>query len=69
MPDGQKNSESRGEKDARIERVEEALAFAERTIDQLSGEIADMNKRIAAMGKKIAGLEERIGKMGEGDTE
>ena len=51
--------------DERIGRLEESLAFTERTVEQLSGEIAEMNWRLQAMGKRLAALEERLTKLAE----
>jgi|GEM_PF-6564338 len=47
----------------RLTRLEEHAAFTEHTVDQLSAEIASVNKRLAELGKKMTGLEERLGKM------
>lgn len=52
---------------ARLARLEESAAFNERAIEQLSAEIADMNRRVAALTKRLAALEERLGKMEAGD--
>ena len=45
--------------------MEESLAFTERAVEQLSGEIAEMNRRLQAIGKRLASLEERLSKMSE----
>jgi uncharacterized coiled-coil protein SlyX len=55
--------------DARLARVEEALGFTERTVEQLSGEIADINKRLQSLAKRLAALEDRLGALEDPDTE
>jgi uncharacterized coiled-coil protein SlyX len=47
---------------ARLDRVEESLAFTERAVEQLSTEIADMNRRVQALTRRIALIEQRLEK-------
>jgi uncharacterized coiled-coil protein SlyX len=47
----------------RIQRLEEHAGFAEHTIDQLSVEIRELNKRLADTVRRIASLEVRLTKM------
>lgn len=49
--------------DPRLTRLEEHAAFTEHTVDQLSTEIAELNKRLAELAKKMHGLEDRLGKV------
>lgn len=48
--------------DTRVQRLEEHAAFTEHTVEQLSGEIADLNKRMAELLKRLQSLEGRLGK-------
>ncbi len=49
----------------RLDRIEESHGYTERTVEQLSAEIADMNKRMQAMGKRLAALEAGLQKLKE----
>lgn len=49
----------------RLDRVEESLGYTDRTVEQLSAEIADMNKRMQALTKRLAVLEAGLEKMKE----
>lgn len=52
--------------------MEESLGYTDRTVEQLSAEIVDMNKRMQAMGKRLAVLEAGLRKLkepGEGEEE
>ena len=49
----------------RLDRVEESLGYTDRTVEQLSAEIADMNKRMQAMGKRLAAIEAGLQKLKE----
>lgn len=48
--------------DPRLTRLEEHAAFTEHTVDQLSTEIAALNKRLLELTKKMATLESRLSK-------
>jgi uncharacterized coiled-coil protein SlyX len=54
-----------GRDGARLERVEEGLAFTERTVEQLSAEMAELHRRVRDLGRKLAAMEERLGKVVE----
>jgi uncharacterized coiled-coil protein SlyX len=58
---------------SRLDRVEESLGYTERTVEQLSAEIADLNKRLQALTKRLASLEAGLSKLqgseDEGDSE
>lgn len=43
-----------------LSRVQESLAFTERTVEQLSGEIAELNRRLAEMQARVLRLERRL---------
>ncbi len=49
----------------RVDRLEESQGYTERTVEQLSAEIADMNKRMQVMGKRLAALEAGLQKLKE----
>lgn len=49
--------------DPRLTRLEEHAAFTEHTVDQLSTEIAALNKRLLELTKKMATLEARLTKL------
>lgn len=53
----------------RLDRLEESHGYTERTVEQLSAEIADMNKRMQAMGKRLAALEAGLTKLQQGEEE
>ena len=59
MVEGTKSTDGDG---ARFERIEENLAFAERSVEQLSEEIADMNRRVQNLVKRLETMEERLEK-------
>lgn len=46
----------------RLDRIEEALAFTDRTTEQLSEEIAALNKAMRDLTRRMAALEDRLGK-------
>ena len=45
---------------ARLQRLEESHVFAERTLEQLGDEIADLNRRLAEMRAHVQRLEARL---------
>lgn len=47
---------------SRLDRLEEGLAFTERAVEQLSTEIADINRRVQAITKRLAAIELRLAK-------
>lgn len=47
----------------RLTRLEEHVGFAEHTIDQLAGEIAELHRRMAAMARRLESMEERLGEV------
>lgn len=49
--------------DGRLMRLEEHVAFTEHTVEQLSQEIIDLNKRLAETTRRLALLESRLGKV------
>lgn len=49
-----------GDLAARLLKLEEAQAFSEHTVEQLSGEIAELNKRLAEALAHIRLLENRL---------
>ncbi len=49
----------------RLDRVEEHLAFAEHTVDQLSEEIRALNTRMMEAIRRIDALERRLGRVVE----
>lgn len=52
--------------DERLMRVEEALGFAERTIEELSGETLRAHARIDELERALRALEGRLGLVEEG---
>lgn len=48
---------------ARLVRVEEHTGFTEHTVEQLSAEMAAMNKRMHELLRRIDGLERRLGEL------
>lgn len=49
--------------DPHITRLEEAIAFNERTIEELSAELAKAYERIEALSRRIDELETRVGEV------
>src|SRR5262245_28314788 len=50
-------------RDQRLTSLEEHAAFTEHTVDQLSAEIAALNKRMHALAARIDSLDARLGKL------
>jgi uncharacterized coiled-coil protein SlyX len=50
---------------SRLQRLEEAHGFAERAIEQLSEEIASLNRRLAAMQVSLRAVEGRLKALSE----
>jgi uncharacterized coiled-coil protein SlyX len=48
---------------ARLQRVEEAQGFADRTAEQLSAEIARLNRQMAEVVKKVQAMEARLARL------
>lgn len=48
---------------ARLERLEEAVLFAERSGEQLSESLADLSRRLEAVTQRLARLEDRLGRV------
>lgn len=44
----------------RIEKLEEASAYADRTVEQLSGEVFELNKKLEKTLARVARLESRL---------
>jgi len=44
----------------RVERLEHSGGFTDRTIDILSGEVAELNKAMMAMSRRLERLESRV---------
>jgi len=44
----------------RIEKLEEATAYADRTVEQLSGEVFELNKKLEKALARVARLESRL---------
>ncbi len=62
MP-GEDHSQSMSADDrARLDRLEESLAFTERAVEQLSTEIADINRRVQVITRRLAQIEQRLDK-------
>lgn len=61
MPAGDPASEL----NARLERLEETVLFAERTGEQLSESLTDLSRRVEALTQRLARLEERLGHVEE----
>lgn len=49
----------------RVERLEDAQAFGDRTAEQLSEQLVDVFARIEALDRRLRGLESRLAAMGE----
>lgn len=45
---------------SRLTRVEEACAFAQHDLDQLSSEVAEINRRLADLLRRVESLERRL---------
>ncbi len=58
---GQSQSMSADDR-GRLDRVEEGLAFTERAVEQLSTEIADINRRVQLVTRRLALIEQRLEK-------
>lgn len=46
--------------DQRLDQLEHAAGFAERHIEVLSGEVAELNKSVAALTRRLERLESRL---------
>ncbi|MBC7771295.1 MAG: SlyX family protein [Pyrinomonadaceae bacterium] len=55
--------------DPRVTKLEEHAAFSERTIEQLSAEITELNRRCRVLTERLASLEQRLGKLVEDGVE
>lgn len=53
--------------EARLNRIEENVAFTEKSVEDLSSEIADLNRRMQQLTKRLAALEDRLAKALEPD--
>lgn len=57
----------------RLVRLEEHAGFTEHSVEQLSAEIAECNKRMHALHARLAALEDRLGRLlqppGDGRSE
>jgi uncharacterized coiled-coil protein SlyX len=51
--------------DPRLTRLEEHAAFTEHTVEQLSTEIAELNRRLAETARRIQALEDRLTRLVE----
>jgi uncharacterized coiled-coil protein SlyX len=60
---GDPSSSPADPRDLRLTALEEHAAFAEHTVDQLSTEIVELNKRIHTLSSRIDSLEQRLGKL------
>lgn len=58
-----------GAGDERVQRVEEAQAFTERTVEELSETVRDAFARIDALTRRLSALEARLDAMGERETD
>jgi uncharacterized coiled-coil protein SlyX len=47
----------------RLTSLEEHAGFAEHTVEQLSAEVAECNKRVHALAVRLAAMEERLGRL------
>ena len=54
-----------GAGDERVQRVEEAQVFTERTVEELSETVRDAFARIEALTRRLSALEDRLGAMEE----
>lgn len=55
--------DARDPRDERLMALEEHAAFAERTVEHLSGEIAELNKRMHGLSTRVQSLEDRLRKL------
>lgn len=53
----------------RLQLLEEQASFAERTVEQLSAEIAAINRRAYTLEKQLAGMEDRLRRLSESSGE
>jgi len=63
MPNETNELSSPNPNDPRVAKLEEHAAYSERTIEQLSAEIAELNRRCRQLTQRLASLEERFGKL------
>jgi uncharacterized coiled-coil protein SlyX len=47
----------------RVQRLEEHAGFAEHTVEQLSAEILELNKRLADTARRLSALEARLSRI------
>lgn len=59
------SGDSAAELSGRVQRLEEALGFAEHTSEQLSQEIRELGSRLRDMQKRLDQLERRVGTVDE----
>lgn len=59
------SSSSTGRLGERVQSLEEHIGFDQRTIEQLSGEIAQMNQRMQVALRRIESLETRLRELSE----
>ena len=55
--------------DARLVRLEEAVGFADHTTQQLSTEIAALNREVSGLARRLASLERRLTELNDTITE
>lgn len=53
----------------RLNRIEESIGFVDHTANQLSGEIAVLNREVAALARRLASLERRLGELHDAVTD
>lgn len=69
MPDDRPMPSSHAPSDHRVTALEEHAAFSERTIEHLSTEIAELNRRCRVLSDRLALLEQRLGSLLDDDDE
>jgi uncharacterized coiled-coil protein SlyX len=52
----------------RVVRLEEHVAHTERTIEELSGEIAELNRRLHGLAERLGRMEHRVTALGARDA-
>ena len=58
-------SRDEGHADQQLRRLEEHAAFSERAIDQLSAEMAEINRRLLTLTNRLERMEHRIEKIAQ----